>query len=132
MKTKSILVLEDNADVIAHIRTMLVGLEHTAGLRFRAVEFAHVYEAEAYLEIHHDDIFDVILLDKTDAAGESYHRLDLKRLGMEKIISISSVARSNAEARTLGVTRVIQKDYAGLDAFAAQLSEEIVTMTGGR
>ena len=68
---------------------------------------------------------DMILLDRDCKLAGSFHVADIERLGVEKVIAISSVPEYNKQARARGVSRVVLKDYRNLDAFADRLAEEV-------
>lgn len=121
---KTILILEDNPMVLAHIAYLLQRLESEVSVRFIPVSFPTVEEAHAYLT-DTGDAFDIVLLDRNDKSGNSYHTLDLEKIGVQNIISISSVPRNNEEARQRGVTRVVEKQYEHMDAFSHELERHI-------
>lgn len=122
--TKTILILEDNPMMLSGIAYLLqqIGEEHS--IRFVPTTFPTVREAYAFLHAHTQE-FDIVLLDKNDKIGESFHTLDLERLGVGKIISISSVPDSNEDAKKRGITKVAQKFYDEPDRFLNDLGIHI-------
>lgn len=126
----TVLILEDNSAVLSRIFQALEVLMHNLDINVEVVQFSTSAEAKEYLGTHPEQVFDLILLDKNDANGESFHDLPLEKLGVEKIISISSVPRSNDEARARGVTRVVLKDYDNPEVFAETIEAEIRDMLG--
>lgn len=123
--TISILILEDNDTALAVIRNVLHEISGERGVVFEKFQFSTYMEAWEFLEHNPEKRFDLILLDRNDAAGESFHQLPLEDLGAEKIISISSVPWHNEAVRNRGVQRTVHKDYADPDAFAEGLKREI-------
>ncbi len=125
--TKTVLILEDNPRVLTRIAMVLERLSGSLGIVFRPVSFPTYREAQDYLDMHGRS-FDLILLDRNDRDGQSYHELGLEREGAGKIISISSVPERNEEAKRRGIRKSVLKDYADLEGFAAGLETLIREM----
>lgn len=122
--TKTILILEDNPTILSGIAYLLEKMSAELSIRFVPTTFPTLREAHAFLT-HHPQKFDIVLLDKSDKLGESFHELDLERLGMDSIISISSVPESNEAARRRGVSKFVLKSYDEPEQFLDALSAHI-------
>lgn len=69
-----------------------------------------------------------MLLNHDCKLAGSFNVLDIKRIGLEKIIIISSVPRYNEVIRQRGVKSVVEKDYHNLDAFSDFFVRETESM----
>ena len=117
---KTILILEDNPLVIAQIVFLLQKIETEYPVEFIPTSFPTLKETQAFLQKNTQQ-FDIILLDRNDKIGESYHDLPLESLGLDSIISISSVQTRNEEAKKRGISKSILKDYEHLETFLGKL-----------
>ncbi|MEK7127778.1 MAG: hypothetical protein AAB838_03595 [Patescibacteria group bacterium] len=52
----------------------------------------------------------------------------MERFGAHKVIAVSSVPDFNEQLKKRGVTKIVQKDYQKIDAFADKLETEIEKM----
>lgn len=86
-------------------------------------------QVEEYVNASQNPQFDIVLLDRDCKAGGSFHTLNMAKIGVSKVISISSIPQYNEEARKLGVTRVVHKDYSRLEYFTERLCRYIEEMT---
>jgi len=128
MKTIRILILEDNLRALSFLIDRIGKLEE----KLRNFDIALTVLSESaqvteYINQTQMD-FDVILLDRFCKSNDSFHVLDFEKVGVEKIISISSVSRYNEEARKRGVQRIVQKDHSQIEDFADKVAGGIEEM----
>lgn len=130
MKTTRILILEDDLKTLAVIMDNLFGLEEESvgTTDFAVTVFSEYTEVENYLNKIEKPDFDIILLDRDCKMCGSFHVLDFEKFGKDKIISISSTPQWNEEAKAVGITRIVSKDYSDLEDFAKRLFEMIKTI----
>lgn len=128
MKTIRVLILEDDLQTLSAITAALFELEESlvGKMDFAVTIFSEYKEVERYLNRQAEPGFDIILLDRDSKEGGSFHALDIKKFGIEKIIAISTQPEYNAEIEKLGVTRTVRKDYSDLDDFGRRLIDEII------
>ncbi|MBI2326342.1 hypothetical protein HYU91_03060 [Candidatus Collierbacteria bacterium] len=120
---KSILILEDDLETLAIIFRVLTETK----IDFAPIVLSTYEQVEKFVNPS-DMNFDLILLDRDCALGGSFHALDIKKFGPDKIIGISSVPQYNLDLLKLGVKTIITKDYKNLDLFASNLLKQIITM----
>lgn len=125
---KTILILEDNLQVLSVLLNKLFKLEQDQPYELSTIILTNYQQVEDYINTNPKANFDIALLDRDCKLGKSFHVFDLERFGVEKVISISSVPEFNEDAKKRGVTRSILKDYAQLDNFADQVTKEIAGM----
>lgn len=125
---KTILILEDNLKVLSKLLDKLYKLEGDQPNELSVIILTNGQQVEDYINSNPRADFDIALLDFDDKLGESFHRLEIERLGPEKIISISSVPKWNEEAQKRGVKRIILKDFADMDGFSEKVVSEIADM----
>jgi len=128
------LILEDDLQTLSKVLDGLYRLEErlTNGENPKEIAVTVLSEytqVEEYVNANPNPQFDIVLLDIDCKAGGSFHTLDLAKIGVSKIIAISSIPQYNEEARKRGITRVIHKDYNRLDYFTKQLCRYIEEMT---
>jgi hypothetical protein len=125
MKTFHILILEDDLRALSFLMGRISQLEDNLKSADIAVTVLSEYtQVEEYINNTKMD-FDAILLDRDCKACGSFHVLDFDKVGVNKIISISSIPEWNEEARKRGVTRVILKDHDNIEVFVDSVVEEI-------
>lgn len=130
MRLIRILILEDDNQTLALLLHKITKLELELYEKEKAAEIAvtilsEFTQVEQYINTLNTDFFDVILLDRDCKAAGSFHALNIEAFGPEKIISISSIPEYNSDAQRRGVTRVVFKDFAQLDAFADEVVKHI-------
>lgn len=133
MKRIKILILEDDLQTLAKILDGLYRLEEKLTNAENPKEIAvtvlsEYTQVEEYINASQNPQFDIVLLDRDCKAGGSFHILDMEKIGVEKIVSISSIPQYNEEAKRLGVTRIVHKDYSRLDYFTKRLCRHIEEM----
>lgn len=126
MKLIRILILEDDLKTLSKLLNALHQLEeeliNAPDNKDIAVTVLSEYtQVEQYINSDKKHLYDVVLLDRDCKAGGSFHTLDFNKIGVEKIISISSIPQYNDEAEKLGVTKVVHKNYDALDTFLEQV-----------
>ncbi len=124
------MILEDDLQTLAKILDGFYQLEERITNAKNPKEIAvtvlsEYTQVEEYINASASLQFDIVLLDRDCKAGGSFHILDMEKIGVEKIISISSIPSYNEEARNLGVTRVVHKNYSRLDYFTERLCRHI-------
>ncbi len=127
-KTIRILLLEDDLATVSAIAQKLAELEQDLqerGTDIALTVLSEYTQVEQYINTDKVHQYDIVLLDRDCKAGGSFHALDFERIGVEKIISISSTPQWNEEAQARGITNVVWKDYSNLENFAAELSHII-------
>lgn len=133
MKRIRILILEDDLQTLSKILDGLYRLEERFTNEENPKEIAvtvlsEYTQVEEYVNASPKPQFDIVLLDRDCKAGGSFHVLEMEKIGVEKIVSISSIPQYNEEAIRLGVIRVIHKDYNRLGYFAERLCRQIEEM----
>ena len=129
---KRILILEDDLNVLSKILSRLDQLEEREPYSFHHVILADYSQVEDFINNNSKADFDIILLDRDCKLGGSFHVLDIERFGADKVISMSSVPKANAEAMNRGVKRVVLKDFQRLDEFADKVVAEVEDMVRER
>ena len=125
MKTFHILILEDDLRALSFLMGRISQLEDNLKSADIAVTVLSEYtQVKEYINNTKMD-FDAILLDRDCKACGSFHVLDFDKVGVNKIISISSIPEWNEEARKRGVTRVILKEHDNIEVFVDSVVEEI-------
>jgi hypothetical protein len=130
MKIIRILILEDDLETLSKIFDRLAKLENKYSEENFPVDFSTIVlseytQVEEYINKNTKFNYDLILLDRDCKIGGSFHILDIKKSGTNKIIGISSVPNYNEELHRLGVTKIVRKNYAALDDFADKISDII-------
>lgn len=125
---KQILILEDDLNVLSKILDRLDQLEEREPYSFQHVILADYTQVEDYINNNPKAEFDIILLDRDDKLGGSFHNLDIERFGADKIVSMSSVPEANEDARKRGVERSVLKDFQNLDRFADNVVAHVENM----
>ncbi len=120
--SKSILILEDDLRTLSAILSRLSVLEDEQPFSFTLTILTDYTQVENYINSSPNAKFDIILLDRDCKLGGSFHVLDIERLGVDKIIAISSVPDFNIQLQKRGVTKIVEKDYANLMPFAEEVA----------
>lgn len=125
MPTIRILLLEDDLETVSVIARKLAELEQELqdkGTDIALTVLSEYTQVEQYINTDKVHQYDLVLLDRDCKAGGSFHTLDFEKIGVEKIISISSTPQWNEEAKARGVQAVVWKDYANLDDFSGKVA----------
>lgn len=130
MKTIRILVLEDDLETLSVLLSKLSllekELEESSQLRdFSVVTLSEYTQVEEYINKNSSFKFDAVLLDRDCKAGGSFHVLNIEAIGVDKIISISSMPQYNEEAVKRGVKHVVWKDYQNLNDFSDNVIKKL-------
>ena len=125
---KTILILEDDLLTLSKILDRLSKIEQDQPYDFSVITLTNYLQVQHFVNDNPAIQIDIILLDRDCKLGGSFHVVDLERLGVDKVIAISSVPDYNKQAKARGVSRVVLKDYRNLDAFADRLAEEVVDL----
>lgn len=122
---KTILILEDNLHVLSALLERLYQLEGDQSNELSVMILTNSEQVAMYVNTNPLSSFDLVILDRDDKVNKSFHILDIERLGVEKVISISTVSEYNEELRKRGVTRVVEKDLRNIDDFAQKVVKEV-------
>ena len=125
---KSILILEDNLHVLSVLLEKLYALEGDQSNELSVMILTNSVQVKEYINSNQKAVFDVIILDRDCKLNKSFHIVDLERLGVEKVISISTVVEYNDEAGLRGVTKVVEKDLRDIDTFANEVVRLVAQM----
>ncbi len=125
---KTILILEDNLHVLSLLLEKLYELEGDQPCELSVMLLTNYQQVEDYINSNPKASFDVILLDRDCKLNRSFHVVDLERLGVEKVISISTVPEYNQEAFSRGVTRAVEKDLRDIDLFVEKVVRGVAEM----
>ena len=123
--SKTILILEDNLQVLSKLLDKLFVLEQDQPCDFSVIALTNHQQVEDYVNNNPKAQFDIILLDRDCKLNNSFHVLNIERFGADKVISISSVPEYNQEAKQRGVKRVVLKDLQYIDEFAIKVVKEV-------
>jgi len=123
--SKTILILEDNLQVLSKLLDKLFVLEQDQPYDFSVIALTNHQQVEDYVNNNPKAQFDIILLDRDCKLNNSFHVLNIERFGADKVISISSVPEYNQEAKQRGVKRVVLKDLQYIDKFAIKVVKEV-------
>lgn len=126
--SKTILILEDNLQVLSKLLDKLFVLEQDQPYDFSVMVLTNHLQVEEYVNSNPKAEFDIILLDRDCKLNNSFHVFDIERFGANKVIAISSVPEYNKEARRRGVKRVVLKDFKALDTFVDKVVKEVEKM----
>src|SRR3989344_2571299 len=97
--SKTILILEDNLQVLSKLLDKLFVLEQDQPYDFSIIVLTSSQHVVEYINKNPKAAFDIILLDRDCKINESFHIFDVERFGADKVIPISSVPEYNAEAK---------------------------------
>ena len=123
--SKTILILEDNLQVLSKLLDKLFILEQDQPYDFSVIVLTNHQQVKDYVNSNPKAQFDIIILDRDCKLNNSFHVLDIERFGADKVISISSVPEYNQEAKQRGVKRVVLKDLQYIDKFAIKVVKEV-------
>jgi hypothetical protein len=128
----SILVLEDNLYAVSALLGQLANLEQELVAQGRDLTVV-VYPSTMYVEgdvnAHAPEDFDVIILDRDDKLGGSFHALDIEKFGADKVIAISTIVEWNELLKKRGVKRIVRKDFLDLDTWAVEVVRHVIDIT---
>lgn len=135
LRTIRLLILEDDLRTLSSILEVLANVEDrlVRGNSPRDLSITVISEytqVERYINSSVPEGIDVILLDRDCKMGGSFHVLDVKKFGPDKVIAMSTVPDYNARLKQLGVTRIIDKTYEDLDTFALKIGTMVENMLG--
>lgn len=125
MKITRILILEDDLLTLSKLMEGLHILEDAKNAEIAVTILSEYTQVEEYVNRTKNIKWDIVLLDRDCKAGGSFHALDIQKIGTEKIIGISSMPDYNEQIRSVGVTRIVHKDYRQLKAFVETVMKHI-------
>ena len=126
--SKTILILEDNLQVLSKLLDKLFVLEQDQPYDFALMVLTTYQQVEEYVNSNPKAAWDIIILDRDWKLNNAFHVFDIERFGPEKVIAIASVPDYNQEAKHRGVKRVVLKDFKALDAFVDKVVREVERM----
>ena len=128
MKKKNIkiLILEDDLETVVRMLNVLREIEDEKDVYFGFTVLSTHREVENYINKNKAEDYDILLLDRDDYAGGSYHVIDLSLFNIDNAVTISSVPEYNKHAEEKGIKRVVYKDYRKLKSFSDGLRIEIL------
>ena len=127
--TVRILILEDDLETLATLMKNLYYLEENLSyISFGVTVFSEYKQVEDYVNKIKKPNFDIVLLDRDCNIGGSFHILDFEKIGLDKIISISTVPEWNNEAAKRGVKKVCWKGHVNIDDWGDRIVEMIEGM----
>ncbi|MEX2515197.1 MAG: hypothetical protein WD335_03640 [Candidatus Paceibacterota bacterium] len=121
----NILILEDDTLTLSVIYSALDELAEERDIEFKTMQFSSYLHVEGVVNKLISDTFDLVLLDRDCIDGKSFHIIDFKKFGVDKMISISSNPEWNENALREGVAHVVQKDFRNMNAFKITLKEAV-------
>jgi len=122
---KSILILEDNLHVLSVLLEKLYKLESDQSNELSIMVLTNSDQVVTFINNNSNAYFDVIILDRDCKLNKSFHVLDIEKLGVDKVISISTVPEYNDAAIKRGVDKVVLKDLQNIDDFAEKVVTEV-------
>lgn len=130
MKTFRVLILEDDLLTLSRLLEGFHLLEEKLLAANSKVELgitvlSEYTQVEEWLNKKVKNEFDLILLDRDDKIGGSFHCLDFRIYPPEKIIGISSIPPYNEKLEQKGVTRIVYKDFENLEKFVKDVIKEV-------
>jgi len=125
-KQCSILMLEDDLETLQILISKFQQIELERAVTICLTSLCSYLEVEKYINKGKKGTYDILLLDRDDSLGGSFHNVDLSLFDKDKVISISSVPQYNSEAIAMGVKRVVFKDFSNLPDFAEKVKQEIL------
>lgn len=125
MKNLKVLVLEDNLETLEAIIQVLKNLRDQKSVVFAVTILSDYLQVESYINNNPQIKYDILILDRNDAMGASFHNINLELFNKDNIISISTVPEFNHQLTSKGVHKMINKDYQNLTDFSSQLSRYI-------
>lgn len=125
----SVLILEDNLYAVSALLGQLANLEQelvTQGHDLTVVVYPSSMYVEGDVNAHAPEDFDVIILDRDDKQGSSFHVFDVEKFGPQKVIGISTIPEWNELLKKRGVERIVRKDFLDLDAWAKEVVRHVI------
>lgn len=130
MKTVNLLILEDDTETLCRLLDCVNVLEKELKIDIATTVMGTYLEVEEYLNRNSKIEYQVVLLDRDDKLGGSFHALDLNKYPVDRIIGISSTPPYNEQLREKGVNRIVHKDYQNLDKFIKEVMKNIIELIG--
>lgn len=129
MRLVRLLILEDDLETVSLLLKHLGKLQDELETLPQPKTFSVVVLSEGEMVdeyINQGTLkYDIVLLDRDDKNGGSFHSLDLTKIDPTKVISISSIPPYNDEAVKNGVKKAVWKDFQNLDSFTEEVINEV-------
>lgn len=129
METKKILVLEDNLYALSALMKALGDFEQDLLVKYGVDIAVTVYSTMHVLKQINNMTFDVIILDRDDKEGASFHDLNWEQIKTDTIIATSTIPEWNQMLERKGTTHVVRKDFLDLDAWAKEVVRHVIDIT---
>lgn len=128
IRTKKVLILEDNFQVLSRLLHALHTLEGESEYDFELMILTSSQQVSEYLDNGKGHNFDIVLIDRDCKIHQSFHILDIETIGTSRVIGISSISSYNDDLKKRGVTRIVEKDLSDIDGFVERVIEQIKEM----
>lgn len=127
METKKVLILEDNLYALSALLKALGDFEQELMVKYGVDIAVTVYSTMQDNRQLPDLDLDVIILDRDDKVGASFHDLHWNKIKVGTVIATSTIPEWNEMLARKGATHIVRKDFLDLDTWA----EEVVTHVKG-
>lgn len=125
MKNFKVLILEDNLETLEAILQVLKNLRDQKSVLFAVTILSDYLQVESYINENPQIKYDILILDRNDSLGASFHNINLDLFNKDNIISISTIPEFNHALVSKGVHKIINKNYQNLEEFSSQLTRYI-------
>lgn len=129
METKKVLILEDNLYALSALMKALGDFEQDLLVKYGVDIAVTVYSTMHVLKQVNDLSFDVIILDRDDKEGVSFHDLDWDKIRTDTIIATSTIPEWNQMLERKGTTHIVRKDFLDLDTWAKEVVQHVIAIT---
>jgi len=129
METKKILILEDNLYALSALMKELGDFEQDLLVKYGIDISVTVYSTMHVVKQINDFSFDVIILDRDDKEGVSFHDLDWDKISTDKVIATSTIPEWNQMLERKGTTHMVRKDFLALDEWAKEVVQHVIDIT---
>lgn len=125
METKKVLIFEDNLYALSALLKSLGDFEQELmvkyGVDIAVTVFSTIQDNRQLPDID----FDVIILDRDDKVGESFHDLQWDKVKVGAVIATSTIPEWNHMLARKGATHIVRKDYLDLDAWSKEVVRHV-------
>lgn len=122
--TKKILILEDNLYALSALLKAFGDLEQELLTRYGSDIAVTVHSTMHVLKSEPKESYDVIILDRDDKEGVSFHDLEWDELKTDTVIGISTIDEWNQVLERMGVQHIVRKDFLELENWANNVAEK--------
>lgn len=129
METRKVLIFEDNLYALSALLKALGDFEQELmvkyGVDIAVTVFSTIQESKQLSDVE----FNVIILDRDDKVGESFHDLKWDSIKVGTVIATSTIPEWNHMLERKGATHIVRKDYLDLDAWAKEVVKHVEAIT---